>query len=66
MPAIIHYIDGDRTNRAPDNLASLCPHHLELAIHHQSELSPTQIIEFKTRWEKSCLSILMGLARLRP
>ncbi len=66
MPGIIHYLDGDRENHAPDNLAVLCPRHLREALPSGDKpptLAAEEIRQRKTQWERGCLTVLMSLAR---
>ncbi|HOP06362.1 MAG TPA: hypothetical protein PLF13_03630 [candidate division Zixibacteria bacterium] len=63
MPGVIHYIDGNSDNQEAANLAVLCPKHHAEAV--AGKLSAEQIRKAKFNWERGCIGVLMGLARLK-
>jgi len=64
MPAMIHFIDGDRSNYAQGNLAALCHRHYRRANLPESDperLDPDEIRRAKSSWQRECLASLLGL-----
>lgn len=63
MPGVIHYIDGDPANEIAANMAVLCPQHHADAL--AGKLSAEDLRRAKFNWERGCIGVLMGLARLK-
>ena len=63
MPGVIYYIDGNRENQAAANMAVLCPRHFDEAA--AGRIAEDRLRTAKFNWERGCIGVLMGLARLK-
>ena len=64
----LHHIDGNPTNNDPANIAALCGDHHDMAsmvIGLTKKLQPSQVRDYKAKWEQKCRDDIQALSRKR-